>query len=387
MEKMSKKSEIKRRVSKKIFVGSVGVGGDSLISVQSMTNTDTENVKATIKQINLLEAAGADIVRVSTPTHKSVEAFKKIKKSTNVPLIADIHFDYKIALEVAKAGADCLRINPGNIGSADKVNQVINSAVEHNIPIRIGVNAGSLEKKLQKKYGEPCPEALVESALSHVEILTKKNFDNFKLSIKASDIDLMTESYRLIAKEINQPLHLGLTEAGGLRSGTVKSSIAISQLLKEGIGDTLRVSLASDPVDEIRVGFDILKSLKLRKKGINFIACPSCSRQNFDVIKTMNELERRLEDVKESIDVAVIGCYVNGPGESKAAHVGLTGANPKSLIYVDGLPDKKISNDEIVDQIEQRVRSKVKELSTKKEKLIANHRKYQLIPKIGWGRI
>ena len=372
MEKMSKKSEIKRRVSKKIFVGSVGVGGDSLISVQSMTNTDTENVKATIKQINLLEAAGADIVRVSTPTHKSVEAFKKIKKSTNIPLIADIHFDYKIALEVAKAGADCLRINPGNIGSADKVNQVINSAVEHNIPIRIGVNAGSLEKKLQKKYGEPCPEALVESALSHVEILTKKNFDNFKLSIKASDIDLMTESYRLIAKEINQPLHLGLTEAGGLRSGTVKSSIAISQLLKEGIGDTLRVSLASDPVDEIRVGFDILKSLKLRKKGINFIACPSCSRQNFDVIKTMNELERRLEDVKESIDVAVIGCYVNGPGESKAAHVGLTGANPKSLIYVDGLPDKKISNDEIVDEIEQRVRSKVKELSTKKEKLIAS---------------
>ena len=372
MEKMLKKSEIKRRVSKKIFVGSVSVGGDSPISVQSMTNTDTENVKATIKQINLLEVAGADFVRVSTPSHKSVEAFKKIKEATSIPLVADIHFDYKIALAVAEAGADCLRINPGNIGSEAKVNQVINSAIDHNIPIRIGVNAGSLEKKLQKKYGEPCPEALVESALSHVEILTKKNFDNFKLSIKASDIDLMTESYRLIAKEINQPLHLGLTEAGGLRSGTVKSSIAISQLLKEGIGDTLRVSLAADPVDEIKVGFDILKSLKLRKKGINFIACPSCSRQNFDVIKTMNELERRLEDIKESIDVAVIGCYVNGPGESKAAHVGLTGANPKSLIYVDGLPDKKISNDEIVDQIEQRVRTKVKELSLKKEKLIVS---------------
>ena len=304
---MLKKLEIKRRPSKKIKVGSVEVGGDAPISVQSMTNTNTEDIKATINQINQLEVAGADIVRVSTPSEKSVEAFKKIKQSTNVPLVADIHFDYKIALKVAKAGADCLRINPGNIGSEDKVNQVISSALDHNIPIRIGVNAGSLEKKLQKKYGEPCPEALVESAMSHVEILRRKNFENFKLSIKASDIDLMTESYRLIAKEISQPLHLGLTEAGGFRSGTVKSTIAISQLLNEGIGDTIRVSLASDPIDEIKVGFDILKSLKLRKKGINFIACPSCARQNFDVINTMNELEKRLEDVKESIDVAIIG--------------------------------------------------------------------------------
>ena len=369
---MLKKSEIKRRPSKKIKVGSVEVGGDTPISVQSMTNTNTEDIKATINQINQLEVAGADIVRVSTPSEKSVEAFKKIKQSTNVPLVADIHFDYKIALKVAKAGADCLRINPGNIGSEDKVNQVISSALDHNIPIRIGVNAGSLEKKLQKKYGEPCPEALVESAMSHVEILRRKNFENFKLSIKASDIDLMTESYRLIAKEISQPLHLGLTEAGGFRSGTVKSTIAISQLLNEGIGDTIRVSLASDPIDEIKVGFDILKSLKLRKKGIKFIACPSCSIKNFDVIGTMNELEKRLEDVKESIDVAIIGCYVNGPGESKAAHVGLTGANPKSLIYVDGLPDGKISNEEIVDQIEQKVRFKVKEMALSKEKLIAS---------------
>ena len=369
---MLKKSEIKRRPSKKIKVGSVEVGGDAPISVQSMTNTNTEDIKATINQINQLEVAGADIVRVSTPSEKSVEAFKKIKQSTKVPLVADIHFDYKIALKVAKAGADCLRINPGNIGSEDKVNQVISSALDHNIPIRIGVNAGSLEKKLQKKYGEPCPEALVESAMSHVEILRRKNFENFKLSIKASDIDLMTESYRLISKEISQPLHLGLTEAGGFRSGTVKSTIAISQLLNEGIGDTIRVSLASDPIDEIKVGYDILKSLKLRKKGINFIACPSCSRQNFDVIGTMTELEKRLEDVKESIDVAIIGCYVNGPGESKAAHVGLTGANPKSLIYVDGLPDEKISNEEIVDQIEQKVRFKVKEMALSKEKLIAS---------------
>tara|TARA_A100001388_G_scaffold277246_1_gene267582 strand:+ start:3974 stop:5083 length:1110 start_codon:yes stop_codon:yes gene_type:complete len=367
-----KKLTINRRLSKKINVGSVEVGGDSPISVQSMTNTNTEDVKATVSQIHRLEAAGADIIRVSTPTQKSVEAFKKIKQFTNVPLVADIHFDYKIALEVAKAGADCLRINPGNIGSEDKVNRVINSAIEHNIPIRIGVNAGSLEKKLQKKYGEPCPEALVESAMNHVEILQKKNFDNFKLSIKASDIDLMTESYRLVAKEIPQPLHLGLTEAGGFRSGTVKSTIAISQLLKEGIGDTIRVSLASDPVDEVKVGFDILKSLKLRKKGINFIACPSCSRQNFDVIKTMNELEKRLDDIKESIDVAIIGCYVNGPGESKAVHVGLTGASPKSLIYIDGLPDEKINNEDIVDQIEKKVRFKVKELASNKEKLIAS---------------
>ena len=305
---MLKKSEIKRRPSKKIKVGSVEVGGDAPISVQSMTNTNTEDIKATINQINQLEVAGADIVRVSTPSEKSVEAFKKIKQSTNVPLVADIHFDYKIALKVAKAGADCLRINPGNIGSEDKVNQVISSALDHNIPIRIGVNAGSLEKKLQKKYGEPCPEALVESAMSHVEILRRKNFENFKLSIKASDIDLMTESYRLIAKEISQPLHLGLTEAGGFRSGTVKSTIAISQLLNEGIGDTIRVSLASDPIDEIKVGFDILKSLKLRKKGINFIACPSCSRQNFQVINTVNKLENDLSHLKEEVTLAVIGC-------------------------------------------------------------------------------
>ena len=365
------KTNIKRRKSSLINVGSVPVGGDSPISVQSMTNSNTEDVDATVAQILQLEDVGADIVRVSTPSFEAVEAFKDIKKKVNVPLVADIHFDYKIAIAVAEAGADCLRINPGNIGSEKKVKEVVSCAEHHGVPIRIGVNAGSLEKKLQKKYGEPCPEALFESAMAHVEILLKLNFDQFKLSIKASNIFMMTESYRLIAKEIKQPLHLGLTEAGGFRSGTVKSAIAIGELLREGIGDTLRVSLASDPVDEIKVGFDILKSLGLRKKGINFIACPSCSRQNFDVIKTMNELEVRLEDIKESIDVAVIGCYVNGPGESKAAHVGLTGASPRSLIYLDGSPAHKIENDDIVNHLEMLVRDKVKVMQENEEKLIA----------------
>ena len=258
---MNTNNKITRRKSSLIKVGNVSVGGGSPISVQSMTNTNTEDVKATVDQVKELQNAGADIVRISTPTEESVDAFAQIKKMVNVPLVADIHFDYKIALKVAEKGADCLRINPGNIGSKQKVMEVVNCAEIHGIPIRIGVNAGSLEKKLQKKYGEPCPEALVESALANVEILQKLNFNNFKLSIKASDVFMMTESYRLIAKEISQPLHLGLTEAGGLRSGTVKSSIAIGQLLKEGIGDTIRVSLASDPVDEIKVGFDILKSL------------------------------------------------------------------------------------------------------------------------------
>ena len=364
-------SEIKRKKTNVINVGNVPIGGDNPISVQSMTNTLTTDITSTIKQIENLETVGADIVRVSVPDLASAEAFKKIKKSVSVPLVADIHFDYKMAIKAAEFGADCLRINPGNIGNLEKVKQVVSSAKDHGVPIRIGVNAGSLEKKLQKKYGEPNSDALVESAMNHVEILRKLNFNEFKLSIKASDIFMMTESYRKISALIDQPLHLGLTEAGGLRSGTIKSSIAISQLLQEGIGDTLRVSLASDPVEEIKVGFDILRSLKLRKKGINFIACPSCARQNFDVVKTMNDLEMRLEDITESIDVAVIGCYVNGPGESKAAHVGLTGANPKNLIYIDGKPDHKLSNENLVDNLEKLIRKKVKEINLSKDNLIA----------------
>ena len=333
-----------------------------------MTNTDTCDEVSTINQIKDLEAAGADIVRVSVPGFEEAKAFKKIKNAVNIPLVADIHFDYKIALEVADS-ADCLRINPGNIGNEKKVKEVISCASHHNIPIRIGVNAGSLEKKLQKKYGEPNADALVESAMNHVNILKKQNFENFKLSIKASDIFMMTESYRKISSLIDQPLHLGLTEAGGQRSGTIKSSIAIGQLLSEGIGDTIRVSLASDPCEEIKVGFDILRSLKLRKKGINFIACPSCARQNFDVIKTMNELESRLEDVTENIDVAVIGCYVNGPGESKAADVGLTGASPNNLVYVDGKADHKLSNKNLVDSLEKLIRKKAKKAKQFKSKL------------------
>ena len=324
------------------MVGNVPVGGGAPISVQSMTNTDTTDIKATINQTKELAKAGADIVRISTPDIDSVRALGLIKKEVDIPLVADIHFDYKLAIQAVKIGADCLRINPGNIGRKDKVKEVVSAAKDNGVPIRIGVNAGSLEKRLQKKYGEPNSDALVESAMDHVDILQSLNFNEFKLSIKASDVFLTVESYRKISTLIDQPLHLGITEAGPLRSGTVKSSAGLGILLYEGIGDTIRISLASDPVDEVKVGYDLLKSLKLRSRGINFIACPSCSRMNFDVIGTMNELERRFEDVEESLDVAVIGCYVNGPGESKHVSIGVTGASPKNLIYIDGKPDHKI---------------------------------------------
>ncbi|MDO9371992.1 MAG: flavodoxin-dependent (E)-4-hydroxy-3-methylbut-2-enyl-diphosphate synthase [Gammaproteobacteria bacterium] len=350
---------IPRRKSRQIMVGNVAVGGDAPVSVQSMTNTDTCDVAATVAQIRALEKVGADIVRVSTPTMEAAEAFGLIKKQVNVPLIADIHFDYRIALRVAELGADCLRINPGNIGREDRVRAVVESAREHNIPIRIGVNAGSLEKDLQKKYGEPTPEAMVESALRHVEILERLNFKEFKVSIKASEVFMTVEAYRLLAKQIEQPLHLGVTEAGGLRSGTVKSAIALGMLLVEGIGDTIRVSLAADPVEEIKVGFDILKSLHIRNKGINLIACPSCSRQEFDVISTVNALEARLEDILEPMDVAVIGCVVNGPGEAREAHIGLAGGSP-NLLYVDGKPDHKVNNEQLVDELERAIRAKIK---------------------------
>lgn len=350
---------IKRRVSRQIMVGKVPVGGDAPVSVQSMTNTDTCDVAATVAQIHALEKAGADIVRISTPTMEAAEAFGLIKKQVSVPLVADIHFDYRIALRVAELGADCLRINPGNIGREDRVRAVVESARDHHIPIRIGVNAGSLEKDLQKKYGEPTPEAMVESVLRHVEILDRLNFKDFKVSIKASGVFMTVEAYRLLAGQIEQPLHLGVTEAGGLRSGTVKSAIALGMLLAEGIGDTIRISLAADPVEEVKVGFDILKSLHIRNRGINLIACPSCSRQEFDVIKTVNELEARLEDVLEPMDVAVIGCVVNGPGEAREAAIGLAGGAP-NLLYVDGKPDHKVSNEQLVDELEKVIREKIK---------------------------
>ena len=349
---------IKRRDTKAVNVGDVIVGNNNPISVQSMTNTNTCDVLATVKQINDLKAAGADIVRVSVPGFEEAAAFKKIRRSVDIPLVADIHFDYKIALEVADT-ADCLRINPGNIGKEDRVTEVINAAKYNNIPIRVGVNAGSLEKDLQKKYGEPNADALVESALRHVEILDKFDFDNYKMSLKASNIEMTVEAYRKISKLIDQPLHLGITEAGSYRAGTVKSSIGVGMLLSEGIGDTIRISLASDPVDEIKIGWDILRSLNIRSRGVKIIACPSCSRQNFNVIEVVNELEERLEDISEDIEVAVIGCYVNGPGESKAAEIGLTGASPQNLLYVDGSPDKKINSKDIVKKIEDRVRTKI----------------------------
>lgn len=351
------------------MVGNVPVGGDSPITVQSMTNTNTCDVTATVAQIKALEAVGADLVRVSVPDMDAAEAFGQIKKLVTVPLIADIHFDHKIALRVAELGVDCLRINPGNIGKESKVREVVNCARDKNIPIRIGVNAGSLEKDLQRKYHEPCAEALVESAMRHIDILDRLNFQDFKVSLKASSVDMTVDAYRLIARQIEQPLHLGVTEAGVLRSGSIKSAIALGALLMEGIGDTLRVSLAADPVEEIRVGFDILKSLKLRKKGVNFIACPSCSRQEFDVIKTMNELEARLEDVTESVDLAVIGCKVNGPGEAKEVDIGLAGASPMSLIYREGHKSHKIGNDQIVDELEALVRAKVKAIQNAQSKL------------------
>jgi (E)-4-hydroxy-3-methylbut-2-enyl-diphosphate synthase len=359
---MRAESPIRRRKSRQIQVGSVAVGGDAPISVQSMTNTETCDVAATVAQIKAIQDAGADIVRVSVPTMDAAEAFKAIRASVDIPLVADIHFDHRIALRVAEYGVDCLRINPGNIGRDDKVRAVVDSCRDKGIPIRIGVNAGSLGKDLQRKYGEPTAAALVESAMRHVDILDKLDFQEFKVSVKASDVFMAVEAYRLIATQIEQPLHLGITEAGGLRGGTVKSAVGLGMLLMDGIGDTIRISLAADPVEEVKVGFEILKSLKLRANGINFIACPSCSRQNFDVVKTMNMLEQRLEDIRTPMDVAVIGCIVNGPGEAREADVGLTGASPNNLIYIDGEPDHKVSNQDFVDHLEQVIRQRAADL-------------------------
>ncbi len=363
---MSQASPIKRRKSRQIMVGTVPVGGDAPISVQSMTNTETRDVDATLAQINAIAEAGADIVRVSVPSMDAAEAFKLIRQQSPVPLVADIHFDHKIALKVAEYGVDCLRINPGNIGKEQKVREVIAACKDKGIPIRIGVNAGSLGKELMRKYPEPTSEALIESALKNVDILDRHNFPDFKVSVKASEVFMAVGAYRSLAQQIEQPLHLGITEAGALRGGTVKSAVGLGMLLMEGIGDTMRVSLAADPVEEVKVGFEILKSLKLRTNGINFVACPSCSRQNFDVIGTMNELERRLEDIRTPMDVAVIGCIVNGPGEAKEADVGLTGATPSNLIYLDGEPDHKVSNTDFVDHLESVIRKRAENLEAQR---------------------
>ena len=363
---MSQASPIKRRKSRQIMVGTVPVGGDAPISVQSMTNTETRDVDATLAQITAIADAGADIVRVSVPSMDAAEAFKLIRQQSPVPLVADIHFDHKIALKVAEYGVDCLRINPGNIGKEQKVREVIAACKDKGIPIRIGVNAGSLGKELMRKYPEPTSEALIESALKNVDILDRHNFPDFKVSVKASEVFMAVAAYRGLAQQIEQPLHLGITEAGALRGGTVKSAVGLGMLLMEGIGDTMRVSLAADPVEEVKVGFEILKSLKLRTNGINFVACPSCSRQNFDVIGTMNELERRLEDIRTPMDGAVIGCIVNGPGEAKEADVGLTGATPSNLIYLDGEPDHKVSNTDFVDHLESVIRKRAENLEAQR---------------------
>lgn len=367
---MKHESPIVRRKSRQIMVGNVPVGGDAPIAVQSMTNTETCDVEATVGQIEALQVAGADIVRVSVPSMEAAEAFGQIRQKVSLPLVADIHFDYRIALRVAELGVDCLRINPGNIGREDRVSAVISAARDRGIPIRIGVNAGSLEKDLQKKYGEPTPDALVESAMRHIDILDRHDFQDFKVSLKASEVFMTVAAYRKIASQIEQPLHLGITEAGGFRSGTVKSSIGLGMLLMDGIGDTIRVSLAADPVQEIKVGYDILKSLRLRSHGINFIACPSCSRQNFDVISTMNELEARLEDVNVPLDVAIIGCVVNGPGEAKEADIGLTGGSPKNLFYLAGKPDRKLDNATLADDLEQLIREEVARRKARDESII-----------------
>ena len=359
-------SPIKRRISKQIMVGNVPVGGNAPITVQTMTNTRTTDVAATVAQIKSVERVGADMVRVSVPTMEAAEAFRLIKQQVSIPVIADIHFDFRIALKVAEYGADCLRINPGNIGKEDRVRAVVDCARDLGIPIRIGVNGGSLEKELMDKYGEPTPEALVESAMRHVDILDRLNFDQFKVSVKASDVFLAVEAYRLLAKQIEQPLHLGITEAGGFRSGAVKSSIGLGMLLADGIGDTLRVSLAADPVEEVKVGFDILKSLRIRSRGINFIACPSCSRQEFDVIGTVNALEQRLEDIITPIDVSIIGCVVNGPGEALVSDLGLAGANRKSAFYEQGERVDRLDNDNLIDELEARIRARAARLDESK---------------------
>jgi len=353
---------INRKKTKEIKVGNISVGGDSQISVQSMTNTLTNDVKATVKQINSLEEVGADIVRVSCPDEDSTKALKDIVKEVKVPIVADIHFHYKRAIEAAKMGASCLRINPGNIGSRDRILEVVKAAKDNNCSIRIGVNAGSLDKDLLEKYKEPCPDALVESAMYNVKLLEDNDFFNFKISVKSSDVFLTVKSYRKLSEVCDYPLHLGITEAGGLITGSIRSSIGIGQLLMDGIGDTIRVSLSSDPIDEIKSGYEILKSLGIRARGVNIISCPSCARQAFPVIETVKELEKKLSHLKTPITLSIIGCVVNGPGEAAQTEIGLTGGGQdNNLLYLSGVPHTKVASTEIINKIVQLVEEKVEE--------------------------
>ena len=354
---------IERRKSRQIHVGRVPVGGDAPISVQTMTNTLTTDVAGTIAQIQRCADAGAEIVRVSVPDEDSSRALKEIVRESPVPVVADIHFHYKRAIESAIAGASCLRINPGNIGDASRVREVIKAARDHGCSIRIGVNAGSLEKHLLDKYGEPCPEAMIESGMDHIRILQDNDFHEFKISVKASDVFLAAAAYQGLAEATDAPIHLGITEAGGLMSGTIKSSIGLGSLLWAGIGDTIRVSLSADPVEEVKVGFEILKSLGLRHRGVNIISCPSCARQGFDVIRTVEALEKRLEHIKTPMSLSIIGCVVNGPGEALMTDVGFTGGGAGSgMVYLAGKQSHKLSNDQMIEHIVEQVEKKAAEL-------------------------
>ena len=359
--------EIKRRKTKEINVGHIKVGGDNPISVQSMTNTLTKDVKETVKQIEQIQEAGADIVRVSCPDEDSTKALKDIVKNTSIPIVADIHFHYKRAIEAAESGAACLRINPGNIGDKKKIKEVISAAKNNNCSIRIGVNAGSLEKDLLEKYKEPCPEALVESALRNISIVEDLDFYEFKVSVKSSDVFLSIEAYRQLSKVTDYPLHLGITEAGTFLPGSIKSSIGFGSLLMSGIGDTVRVSLSDDPVEEIKVGNEILKSLNLRNRGVKIISCPSCARQAFNVIETVKKLEDRLSHIKTPISLSIIGCVVNGPGEAALTDIGITGGGKgNNMLYLNGVESEKISSDEMISKVVRLVEEKAEEIEKAK---------------------
>lgn len=359
--------DIDRRKSRQIHVGSVPVGGDAPISVQTMTNTLTSDAGATIDQIRQAEEAGVDIVRVSCPDEASTAALGEIVRAAEVPIVADIHFHYRRAIEAAEAGAACLRINPGNIGSAERVRDVIKAAKDHGCSMRIGVNAGSLEKELLEKYGEPCPDAMVESALNHARILEDNDFHEFKISVKASDVFLAVAAYQGLAEACDYPLHVGITEAGGYMPGTVKSSIGMGMLLWSGIGDTIRVSLSAEPVEEVRVGFEMLKSLNLRHRGINIISCPSCARQGFQVIDTVKALEERLAHIVTPMTLSIIGCVVNGPGEAAQTDIGFTGGGAGSgMVYLSGVADHKLDNDKMIDHIVELVEQKAADLESER---------------------
>src|SRR5579859_631691 len=359
--------DIHRRTCRKIHVGKVPVGGDSPITVQSMTNTVTSDVKATVEQVQALSRAGADIVRVSCPDQESALALKHIVRQVQVPIVADIHFHYKRAIEAAESGAACLRINPGNIGSAERVRDVIKAAKDHGCSMRIGVNAGSLEKDLLEKYGEPCPEAMVESALDHARILEDNDFFEFKISCKASDVFLAVAAYQQLAEACDYPLHLGITEAGGLRGGTVKSSIGMGSLLWAGIGDTIRVSLSADPVEEVKVGYEMLKSLGLRSRGVRIVSCPSCARQGYDVIKTVEIMEERLQHITTPLTLSIIGCVVNGPGEARETDIGLTGGGGDNhMVYIGGVPDHRVDGGKMLDHLVELVEKKAAAIEAEK---------------------